>query len=318
MAWKILTVIAIIVIGGAGYLWYQNHDFTDKQMQKRDKKEATLATRNGEIETEKGLIVDLNKSIADLKDETKKLEADKTDADNTLVQKQSEFSLLVSQEQDKIERRDKFQNIADTGPEIEQLRREISQTRGDIVETSTNIQVKEGVEAATTTENGRLKQIADDLVTLRFNQKNAIISNEFVSRVKEANSRWNFVIVEGGDQRGVVHNAQLDVYRGGQFLCKLLVTEVKPYHTVADIVPGSLPVGQWVKVGDVVRKSPVAPITPPAGSAPKGSAPAGSAPKGSAPQPVPAGGASEPASDPDPFGGSSDDPFGGSDDPFGF
>jgi len=165
----------------------------------------------------------------------------------------------------------------------------------------------EGAVASAQVERERLAKVAAELAALRTDQEAGVIRGEFQSTIKKAYNQWGFVVVNGGNDQGVVNRAQLDVYRRGQPICRLLVTSVEPGETVADIVAGSLAPGQTVQVGDTVVKTVRAqtPAVVPA-----------SAPAGGAPAPVPADGA--PAAAPDPFGGgameapaAAPDPFGG-------
>lgn len=80
-------------------------------------------------------------------------------------------------------------------------------------------------------------------------------------------------MVAGGNDQGVVNRAQMDVYRRGQPICRLLVTSVEASQSIADIVPGSLAPGQRVQVGDTVVKT-VRTVTPAVIPAAGGAAPA--------------------------------------------
>ena len=116
-----------------------------------------------------------------------------------------------------------------------------------------------------------------------------------------------------------MNRAQLNVYRRGQPICKLLVTSVEAGKSAADIIPGSLAPGQSVREGDYVTKAVTVrtPAVVPAAVAPRGGA-APAAP--AATDPFGGGAMDGGGSAPDPFGGSSSpDPFGGgaAPDPFG-
>ncbi|HRQ89538.1 MAG TPA: hypothetical protein PLA50_12110, partial [Bacteroidia bacterium] len=158
---------------------------------------------------------------------------------------------------------------------------------------------------------------------LRADQEAGVIRGEFQSQISKAYNQWGFVVVGGGNDQGVVNRAQLDVYRRGMPICRLLVTSVEAGESVAEIVPGSLAPGQSVQVGDTVVKSvkvqtpAVVPasasrLAPAAGGAAAPMAPSGGAADAMGDAPAPAAGA------PDPFGGAAPtapeaapDPFGG-------
>ncbi len=190
------------------------------------------------------------------------------------------------------------------------------QKRTQIEEAELEIVQKQGAAAAAKVEEDRLAKVVNELKSLRTDQDAGVIRGEFQSNVKRAFNKWGFVVINGGNDQGVVDRAQLDVYRRGQPICKLLVTSVDPSEAVADIIPGSLAAGQTVQTGDVVVKTVRrAPAVQPA-AAPSTAAPANPAPQPAAPKPAgaadpfggggmgaPAPAAPKPAGEPDPFGG---------------
>jgi hypothetical protein len=208
-------------------------------------------------------------------------------------------------------------------PEIEEIRRQMAEARTNIQEAEIEIVKKEGEVAANQVENAKLGKVADELEALKSDQDAGIIRGEFEATVSKAYNQWGFVVINAGNDQGVVHHAQLDVFRRGQYLCKLLVTQVETNQSVADIIPGSLQPGQAVAAGDIVVKAvKAAPVQPKpdegdplTAPAPKPADPFG----GGGGEPDPFGGGGEP----DPFGGGGGtmqpDPFGGggAPDPFG-
>lgn len=339
MVWKILTIIAAVLIAGSAYLNYQTDAKIGKAMADLASEEKKLAGLQRELQDTKDQIVMLNQSILMLNDETEMLNSENITVKNSIVEATASFNRLTSEVAVKKEKLARWQKVADTIPEIEMLRRQMAETRIEIEESETNIVEQEGVVVAVTEETKDLEEVATELASLRSDQNNGIIRSEFQSQITKAYNRWGFVVVEGGDDQGVVHNAQLDVFRRGQYLCRLLVTEVKASNSIADIVPGSLQPGQSVLPGDQVRKSvsaaivptAPAPVTAPLPVPDNGGAPAAPTGGGSAPDPFGSGGGSDPfgsggggssmgGGEPDPFGGGGGaDPFGGGggSDPFG-
>jgi hypothetical protein len=211
------------------------------------------------------------------------------------------------------------------------------QIRTQIEEAEIELTQVEGATAAAQVERDRLEKVAAELVALRKDQEAGLIRGEFQTTIKKAYNKWGFVIVNGGNDQGVVNRAQLNVYRRGQPICKLLVTSVEPGESAADIIPGSLAPGQTVQVGDTVVKTvrvntpAVVPSGEGATPGEGGAAPApgeGAAPGGAPADPFGggamdggAGGAMDAGGAPDPFGGgaapapapadAAPDPFGG-------
>lgn len=306
--WKVLLVIASVVLGGALYLSYSNLDAVKGKIDEvaeqtaiRNERTASLAKTNGEIAA-------YEQSIQMLQDETETLQTSKIDLDAKLVEgeanQRSLDASLVTAKSDL----EKAKSLMGDVVLIEGMQKEMLQIRTQIEESEIELTNLEGAVASAQVERERLAKIAAELVALRTDQEAGVIRGEFQSSIKKAYNQWGFVVVNGGNDQGVVNRAQLAVYRRGQPICRLLVTSVEPGETVADIVAGSLASGQMVQVGDTVVKMALAqtPAVVPA-----------AAPAAGATAPVPADGA--PAAAPDPFGGggamgapaAAPDPFGG-------
>ncbi len=71
-------------------------------------------------------------------------------------------------------------------------------------------------------------------------------------KILAVSANWNFVVLSIGDHQGVAMNSTLIVKRGPNLVAKLRVTSVEPATSIADIVPGSIPKGAFVKPGDTV------------------------------------------------------------------
>jgi transcription antitermination factor NusG len=312
--WKILAVIAAVLLVGASYFSWQNRALLDKNRKDLSKEKDTLVARQKDLSDAKEQIVSYNQSIMALQDETEKLATQKIDFDNKVVQADSELKLLETQVKVAVEKLDRARLLIKDFPDIESIRRQMAETRTEIEETEILKVKKEAELEQNDKEIEQLAKVAAELVALKKDQEAGVIRGDFESTVAKAYNKWGFVVVNGGNDQGVVHNAQLDVYRRGNFLCKLLVTQVEAAQAVADIIPGSLMVGQSVLPGDIVVKAvktttlavPLPPGTTqgpaptPDNGAPApqpGAQPGAADPFGGAPATPP------PAMEPDPFGG---------------
>lgn len=331
--WKVLLVISAVVLAGAAYLSWTN--FEEKKVKVADLavQMDTLEKRLADIARTEMEIAQLEQSIQMLNDEQETLETEKIDLDAKVVEAKSN---LKAQEADLVAAEEKLTRakalIADIA-EIDILQKEMLQIRTQIEETEIELTQVEGATAAAQVERDRLEKVANEAEALRKDQQAGIIRGPFQSRVKKAYNKLGFVVVAGGSDQGVVNRAQLDVYRRGQPICRLIVTSLFGNECAADIVPGSLAPGQSVQVGDTVMKTVQArtPAVVPAdggaapaeGGGPAAPAPAdpfggggGMAPGGAAPDPFGGGGGAAP----DPFGGGGGamkDAGGGAPDPFG-
>ncbi|MDF1826258.1 MAG: hypothetical protein P1U68_16545 [Verrucomicrobiales bacterium] len=327
--WKVLLVISSVVLAGAAWLSYSNMGAMKQRTLDVEEQARLLETRQKSLEETEAELGQLEQSVQSLLDQAEALETEKIDLDSKVVKAQSDLraqeSLLV-ENSGKLEEAEALMGDIQ---KVEALNKEMLQIRTQIEEAEIEVTQAEGAVASAQVERDRLEKVAAELAALRVDQEAGVIRGQFQSRVKKAYNQWGFVIVEGGTDQGVVNKAQLDVYRRGQPICKLLVTSVEPAESAADIIPGSLAPGQSVQIGDTVvaavraQTPAVVPTAAPDAAAGAGateapaSAPAMDA--GGAPDPF---GGSAPAMDaggaPDPFGGSAPAmDAGGAPDPFG-
>lgn len=324
--WKVLLIIAAVLLAGAGYFANSNRASFGETKAALAGEQDKLAARLSSIKTTEGQIAEIEQSIQLLADETQTLQNEKIDLDAKVVEAQSNLAAQESNLTSMQEGLAKAKGLIGDLAQIEVIQRDMNQTRTMIEEAEIEVGKLEGAVASAQVEKDRLEKVAVELAALRADQSAGLIRGEFQSQILKSFNQWGFVIIEGGNDQGVVQRAQLDVYRRGQPICKLLVTSVEPSQSVADIIPGSLVPGQSVQQGDTVVKTvrieaPAAPAVV-AGGAADGSPAAAAVPAAApapaeAPDPFGGGMAPAPAAAPDPFGGSAPapamapDPFGG-------
>lgn len=310
--WKVLLVISSVVLLGAAWLSYTNMGTMQQRVLELDEQARLLETRQKSLEETEMELAQLEQSVQMLADEAETLETEKIDLDTRVLKAQSDLAAqetLLAETGKKLE---ESRSLMGDIQKVEALQKEMLQIRTQIEEAEIEVTGAEGAVAAAQVERDRLQKVAAELAALRADQEAGLIRGQFQSRIEKAYNQWGFVIVDGGTDQGVVNRAQLDVYRRGQPICKLLVTSVEPGQSAADIIPGSLAPGQTVQVGDTVVSTVRAQGA--AAAAPAGTAPV--APANGDPAAAPAA----PAAAPDPFGGGAPamdaggapDPFGGS------
>lgn len=108
-------------------------------------------------------------------------------------------------------------------------------------------------------------------------QSSGRMPDGFSSRITSVNPEWGFVTIAAGNGSSVVKQAKLDVTRGGSIIGTVVVTQVNPGSSVAEVVPGTIAPGDAFLPGDRVRVN-VASRGSSANVAPTPSAPAPAAP----------------------------------------
>jgi hypothetical protein len=306
--WKVFLIIAAVLLAGAGYFANSNRTTFGETKVALAGEQDKLAARLASIKTTEGQTSEIEQSIQLLADETQGLQNEKIDLDAKVVEAQSNLAAQEANLVSKREGHEKSRSLIGNLAQIEVIQKDMNQTRTMIEEAEIEVAKMEGAVASAQVEKDRLEKVAVELAALRADQAAGLIRGEFQSQILKAFNQWGFVIIEGGNDQGVVQRAQLDVYRRGQPICKLLITSVEPSQSVADVIPGSLVPGQSVQVGDTVVKTVRGDTSlPPAPAAVVGGGDPSVSP--SAP-PVPAGA-------PDPFGGSAPAPAPAAPDPFG-
>jgi hypothetical protein len=67
--------------------------------------------------------------------------------------------------------------------------------------------------------------------------------------------KWNFVIVNVGEEQQMVNNAELLVSRDGKLVGKIIVRSVQKDHCIANLIPG------W-QFGEVLEGDSITPAHP--------------------------------------------------------
>lgn len=313
--WKVLLVIAAFVLAGSAWLSYDNMGSHSRVKEAIVADKATLATREESLVKATEALTQIEQSIQMLATETETLQNTKVDLDAKVVEAEANQRAVQSTLETASKARDEAKKLAGNIQDVQAVQKEMAQLRTLNEEAEIEVTQLEGAVAAAQVDRDRLEKVAAELAALRTDQESGVIRGEFQSTVAKAYNQWGFVIVNGGNDQGVVNRAQLDVYRRGMPICRLLVTSVEAGQSAADIVPGSLAPGQSVQAGDTVVKSVrvETPVKLPAG-APAGAS-GGAAPNAAPGEAAPAGegmapdpfGAPAPAA---PAGGMAPDPFG--------
>ncbi len=322
--WKVFLVISAFVLAGATYLAWDNKGTMAKTLADVEKGKGIQVDRETLLKKEEDQVLALNESAKKFSDEAETLTTAKIDLDAKVIEAKSNLKMIQSKMATAEENLKKSEETANDIDGVKAIQQEMLQLQTQIEEAEIDIVQKEGAAAAAKVDADRLAKVAEELGSLRADQDSGLIRGDFQSNVKRAFNKWGFVVINGGNDQGVVNRAQLDVYRRGQPICKLLVVSVEPSEAVADIIPGSLAAGQTVQSGDVVVKTirgavavtpkPAA-IAPPAGGTTTPAVPGSpatapavpTAPKAADPFGGDGGGMAPPAApakttEPDPFG----------------
>lgn len=276
--WKVLLAIAAVVLCGAAYLGFENKKSLDMLHASRVQKEKEVVA----------LKLDLANTIAELEKEveiTVKLVQETEDLNTKITVakgKESDYKGQIEVLTTQVTAADamlkKGQEFMRQVPDIEARRMQMAELQNSIQEEVAAAQNLQKQTVEVNNQRDKLQGQSDELLALTNDQAAGRIRGPFKSTIRKAFNTWGFVIIGAGDEQGVVNRAQLDVTRGGQPICKLLVTTVEPGECVAEIIPGSMSPGQAIQPGDDVSKTtlpkaaaaPAGGVTPPDPALPEG------------------------------------------------
>ena len=111
---------------------------------------------------------------------------------------------------------------------------------------------KADIESALSRKTSMDKVIAD-IKRIDIWQQTGTMAPTFRSRITAVNPDWGFVTIGAGNGASVVRQAKLDVVRGNSVVGKVVVTHVSPNSAAAEIVPGSVALGDSILPGDQVK-----------------------------------------------------------------
>ena len=78
---------------------------------------------------------------------------------------------------------------------------------------------------------------------------------DLTGKVVEVDPKWDFVVLDIGDEQGAVQSGEMLVSREGKLVAKVVITRVEKDRSIANIMPG------W-KLGELIEGDKVTPAHP--------------------------------------------------------
>jgi myosin heavy subunit len=82
-----------------------------------------------------------------------------------------------------------------------------------------------------------------------------LLRADLKGKIVAVDPKWDFVVLDIGDDQGVKENAELLVSRDGKLVAKVIVSRLDKDRSIANVIPG------W-KLGDVIEGDEVSPAHP--------------------------------------------------------
>ena len=246
----IVAIVAGLAVGALNFIEVRGKIST--LMQQRDDYHSQRDQVQGQLDSTKK---DLAKTKADLNQSQQDLAAAKTaekKAEDTAAAQQKRADDLsdkltrAAQDRDKAQAElDAYKDSGLTAREVADLSRSLKTAQDTIAAINEEKQVM----ART------IERLHDELY--KFTGSNVVVTlpAKLRGKILVVDPKWEFVVLNVGDDQGVKLDGELLVSRDGRLVAKVIVRSIQKNHCIANIVPG------W-KLGEVIEGDEVTPAHP--------------------------------------------------------
>jgi hypothetical protein len=252
MLLRISLIVAIIAGLGAGTASYFAHEqvtlLSDQRNKEHDAKVSEISA-HGKTKTE------LKKTQGELTQTQTELTETKSDRDKAIARSeaQSKRADELSIKLTKItSERDEAQNelaaFKATGLSPDQ----VIKLNKQIKEANAQIQVITGEKLVLSRQRDRLKQELEKYIG---NDPTVKLRADLHGKILVVDPKWDFVVLDIGEDQGVISDGELLVSRSGKLVAKVIVRSVQKDRCIANVIPG------W-KLGEPVEGDEVSPAHP--------------------------------------------------------
>jgi hypothetical protein len=253
MLLRISLIVAILAGLGAGVVSYL--EISDKipalQKQRDDEKAAKVGeiAAHGKTKTElkktQGELAQTKQDLTDTKGERDKAVA-RAEQQNKRADELSDKLTKTTQQRD--EAQNELASYKSTGLNPEQvfkLNKNLKDARAEVE-----------------VVNGEKVVLLRKVVKLQGELERIVGTNQYVllrpdlhGKIIVVDPKWDFVVVNVGEDQGVLNNGELLVSRQGRLVGKIIIRSVQKDRSVANLVPG------W-KLGEMVEGDEISPAHP--------------------------------------------------------
>ena len=269
--WKYIIIAAVVLFLGACFLFYKNNEALTGP-------EGEVAAYQSQFEMAKKKAVDIEKDkaikrYAELRTAYFKQLSDKYNEERAAIEAEdAPFDQEITQANADLEKAKTefkryqddfkvFQKSASEAAGVEDSGDDeglkvIGQRIAELVESNNALEAQAAAEEKMTSDLGaetertlKLIQEAKDLHAARMARLSPV---DLKCSVVTADPTWDYVILDGGIDKGIVIGSRLAVMRGNQKVCELSVTLVESNKSSCDVVYSTMRPGDKVRPGDTV------------------------------------------------------------------
>jgi len=244
----ILVILACLGVGGLGY-YEATHQILALTQQRDKEHRDKVAEKNALVETRSQLEkiqVDLTTSREAL------IEAQKLrDSAVTRVEAQGKRANELSDKLAKaVQERDDARNLLATYVTAGITPDQVAKLSKSLKDANAKIMILNAEKAVLARE---LARIADRLPCIV--EGDTKMHSGLVGKIVVVDPKWNFVVLNIGDDQGALEDGELLVSRDGKLVAKVVIRSVQKDRCIADVVPG------W-KLGEMFEGDTVTPAHP--------------------------------------------------------
>ncbi|MGD0251545.1 MAG: hypothetical protein ABSC01_02485 [Verrucomicrobiota bacterium] len=250
---RISLIVAIVAALAAGALSFtQVRGKINTLIQQRDGYHSERDQVQGQLDSTKK---DLAKTKADLNQTQQDLASAKKDRDTAVataavqIKRADDLSeKLTKAAQDRDEAQGKLAAYVDTGltaKQVTDLGRSLKNAQNAI----------DVINAEKLVMNRTIDRLNTELAKYIGTNRVITMRTDLRGRILVVDPKWDFVVLNIGDEQGVKEEGELLVSRDGKLVAKIIVRSLQKNRCIANIVPG------W-KLGDVIEGDEVSPAHP--------------------------------------------------------
>ncbi len=247
--WKILLILSAVFAAGAAYVGYENMQSLKTEKVLRDRAKDNLAAYGEFQKRADALLKELTDMLTDVTDKNDKATQDLAAANEMKTKVESELATVTAAIEEKKakvaaaqEQMKEWGNAEETMAKITQLEEGIALAKAQAAQLSQQNLSNANANTAT-------KKNISDYRNLELWQKTGKMKS-LNATVAMVSDDFRFVIINAGNNRGVVSQAKLDVRRGGSKVGEVRVAVLEPVRSVCNIE--SLAPGETIRPGDRV------------------------------------------------------------------
>jgi myosin heavy subunit len=246
----ILALVAALAVGVVNFVWVKDSvtKLTDDRNSQRTAKEQAqteLASTKKELAKTQSDLKQTQQQLADTQAERDKAVAEAT-AQTKRANDLTDKLAKTTQERDLAQ--DELAAYKSSGLTAAQVAK-LNQNLKDMQEAMVALNEEKKVLMHT---RDRLQARLDQLIGTN---PDILLRADLKGKIVAVDPKWDFVVLDIGDDQGVKENAELLVSRDGKLVAKVIVSRLDKDRCIANVIPG------W-KLGDVIEGDEVSPAHP--------------------------------------------------------